>query len=156
MMPQYQRDSLLGATRTLSIGAYVLALLLPAFYEARASLPVMYSFWLPFVGWMGSFWYIEWFANPLIVYSWILVRRNALMNATFASLFAAALILVFLSRKNMMLFGFEGDNQPAITGYGAGYWLWLASTLTMAIGCGVQLARNRFAVSKSLPSPDPK
>jgi hypothetical protein len=29
----------------------------------------------------------------------------------------------------------EAGNHSGITGYGAGYWLWVASTATAVIGC---------------------
>jgi len=130
------------------MGAYFGALLLPAFYQDKPSEPVLNSGGLAAIGCMACPVYFEWFANPLIIYSWVLVSRYQLLKATYVSILAAGLILVFLTRDNMEWYGSGDDANPAITGYGAGYWLRLVSAVSMAIGSGVQLAQDRRTLSR--------
>jgi len=69
-----------------------------------------------------------WFANPILVLSWLFIgaglRRIALFSSTAALLLAAS----FLPNRTILI---DIDYRPSpITEYGLGYWLWLASMLS--------------------------
>jgi hypothetical protein len=98
------------------------------------------SWGLLLIGWMGIYFGVfAWLANPLLVLSWMLCVRGkhgaALIVSTAAVLFA----LSFLLHRTIV--ADEAPTYKAVTGYGLGYWLWLASMLIMAAGAlGLYLA----------------
>lgn len=71
-----------------------------------------------------------WWVNPLLFLSWILIRNTEVSDKL--SLISTILAASFL------LFGSVIDDEAGhcntITSYKLGYWLWLASSLTMLIG----------------------
>ncbi len=72
-----------------------------------------------------------WLANPLLLASWLFLGKEPGM-ALRLSLPATLLTLSFL------LFGQiindEAGHYTRITGYGPGYWLWVASAATAFLG----------------------
>lgn len=69
-----------------------------------------------------------WFANPLLLAAWIMVKKNVKM-AMFLSTSSFLLALFFLVFDHIV------DNEGGIThpiiSYNAGYWLWVCSHLVM-------------------------
>jgi len=133
----------LNRSAVVSGVVFLMAMTLHAFYQNRPAEPVTSSLMLLATGWMGILvGYFEWFANPLILYSWLSARRNRVAPALLASILATAFILSFLFVKKMNWEGMGTDTHPDILGYAAGYWLWLASALVMVVASGVEFARN--------------
>ena len=91
------------------------------------------SWLLLLVGWMGLFYGVfAWVANPLLVLSWILCLMGELRAASIVSAAAVLFALSFLLHSTIV--ASEAPTYKAVTGYGVGYWLWLASMLIMAAG----------------------
>ena len=83
--------------------------------------------WLNFMG-PG----ISWFANPLLIVSWVLLLNNKINFSLISSFIAVLFCLSFLLFDKIALD--EAVNYGEILGYGNGYWLWLASCFTVFIG----------------------
>ena len=83
--------------------------------------------WLNFMG-PG----ISWFANPLLIISWILLLNNKIKFSLILSFIAVLFCLSFLLFNKIALD--EAVNYGEILGYGSGYWLWLTSCITMFMG----------------------
>ena len=114
----------------ISIFAYANCLFFTAFDTdlrgTRNGLALLEVGWLGFM--MGDF---SWWANPLILLSWIGFGANKPKFAVITSALAVLLILTFTLHTTVIL---GEDGVPAkILGYGAGYWLWLASAFIMLI-----------------------
>lgn len=99
----------------------------PADSIASHALVALLTGWLNFMG-PG----ISWFANPLLVVSWILLLNNKIKFSLISSSIAVLFSLSFLLFDKIALD--EAVNYGEILGYGAGYWLWLASCFTVFIG----------------------
>jgi hypothetical protein len=83
-----------------------------------------------------------WLANPAVIASWILMqnrtkRRMAVICAAGSILIA----LTFLMQKKILVD--EAGNDATITGYGLGYWMWIASMAVSLIGCIAMVMRDR-------------
>lgn len=74
---------------------------------------------------------IVWLANPILFLAWIMVLLNRRLVAVLLSLGALVIGLAFLSFKSVVTN--EGGIQMPITGYKAGYWVWLASMGVTAV-----------------------
>ncbi|MEM6329006.1 MAG: hypothetical protein AAF790_02030 [Planctomycetota bacterium] len=85
--------------------------------------------WLaPLGGWLA----VEWWANPLLVCSWVSLWRGDAKCALWWACFALALGMIFSLRSEFMTS--TKPDWAQISGYQVGYWFWLAS---MAFaGCG--------------------
>jgi hypothetical protein len=100
------------------------------------------AYGLLFLGWLGlSQPVFEWIANPLMILAWFLFRKSkpgwALSFSALAFLFMAA----FLLEKRII--SDENGRTSAVTGYGLGFWLWLASAAVMAAAAGLALIEDR-------------
>jgi hypothetical protein len=73
----------------------------------------------------------SWLANPLIILSFGLLRSSPKLTLVF-SVFSTLLILSFLLFR--FVIANEAGHYNEITGYKNGYYLWLASSLTMVAG----------------------
>lgn len=93
---------------------------------------------------------IAWLANPLLVASWILLRKNC-KAAMFLSVAATLFSLSFLLFDSVIA-NEAGHKQPIIS-YKSGYWLWASSNLSMLIGSFyLMLRHNTRAASNQLPN----
>lgn len=110
-----------------------------AFYVDDADNPRKWapSFALFFVGWAamlggapaGTFW---WLANPALIAAWFMFSYRS--TRPFAV--APALLSLFVSLSFMLCDHFPDGTSGKfirITGYGAGYWLWIASITVMVV-----------------------
>ena len=123
------RLALLG----LSILAFLGAMPLTALTQLNAEEPVVSSHLLLMVGWMGvMLGYVEWLANPLLLWSWIASYFNRPRASGLAALCAFGLALMFLRRHDLPK-GDQSGGTMAILSLGPGYWLWLASALIMVV-----------------------
>lgn len=110
-----------------------------AFYVDDADNPRKWapSFALFFVGWAamlggapaGTFW---WLANPALVASWFMFSYRS--TRPFAVI--PAIVALFVSLSFLLCKEFPNGTSGSfsrITGYGAGYWLWIASITVMVV-----------------------
>lgn len=74
---------------------------------------------------------ISWFANILLVSSWILMLVNS-KHTTLINFLSILLCLVFLVERKVMRD--EAGHFEKITTVKMGYWLWLASTVILLSG----------------------
>ena len=80
-----------------------------------------------------------WFANPLLLAAWIVIKKN-IKVAMFLSVFSFLLALFFLVFDQIV--DNEGGIAHPIISYNVGYWLWTASHLVMVAGTFVLMYRH--------------
>ncbi|MBL7915437.1 MAG: hypothetical protein JNL49_10375 [Bacteroidia bacterium] len=80
-----------------------------------------------------------WFANPLLLMSWIFLKKN-LKLSMFLSVASFLLALFFLVFDSIV--DNENGGSHQIVSYKAGYWLWVASHAVMLIGTFVLMYRS--------------
>jgi hypothetical protein len=112
----------------LSVATFALALTQPAFVYGRSAIPSGPAWKLLLEGWRAlPRGYLEWCANPALLFSWVAIPRRRPGSSLAAACIAAALMLLFLLR-------------PDFAPY-RGYWLWLGSGLLMIL-TGAPAARR--------------
>jgi hypothetical protein len=86
------------------------------------------------LGWLGVFdGIVAWFASPFLVFSWMFIWFRSLRFVSLGCiLLAICLSLSFLLQPDVLKD--EGGNRIDITGYGLGYWLWVASISVVVLG----------------------
>jgi hypothetical protein len=122
-------------TLYISIGLFLLSLICPCFDTGKdvgswgqgAILLIMGIGWFIFPIPYGI-----WLANPALLFAWILVRRKP-VTSFISSLVATVLALCFLLCKELLT-DEGGSNYAPIVEHKIGYWLWLASMVTMLFG----------------------
>jgi hypothetical protein len=77
----------------------------------------------------------EWFANPFLLAAWIFSWFGKNKITLPLALIAIGLIVAFLFRQTMIVS--EAPTYAKITGYAAGYWLWLSSAIIATLGAVV-------------------
>ncbi len=82
---------------------------------------------------------ICWLANPLLFAGWMLLKRNVKL-AMFLSVISTLLSLLFLTFSSIV--DNEGGISHPIISYKAGYWLWLASHLSLLICTFILMYRS--------------
>jgi hypothetical protein len=87
----------------------------------------------------------EWLANPFLLAAWIFSWFGKQKIALPLALVAIGLIVAFLFRQTMIVS--EAPTYAKITGYAAGYWLWLTSAIIATIGTAIGMF-TRGAVSR--------
>ncbi|MCE4065418.1 hypothetical protein LXM63_09940 [Chryseobacterium gleum] len=75
---------------------------------------------------------IAWMANPLLLTAAFLLLMKKPKASLVISFLAFALTLCFLAVKEITVD--EAGHQNPITGYGPGYYLWIASCISMILG----------------------
>jgi hypothetical protein len=86
------------------------------------------------VGWAGLYMggiMLTWMANPLIFMAWLTVRRFPKIS-NICSVTATTLMLSFLCYKQ--IYNHQDEWTSDITHYGLGYYLWVATGVSMVIG----------------------
>lgn len=81
------------------------------------------------LGFGGAF--TAWLANPLLIISWILPHEKLVWKIVLSAL-AVLFSLSFLLFSEIIKD--EAGHIGKITGYGAGYWIWVSSSLLYFIG----------------------
>ncbi|MBK8874189.1 MAG: hypothetical protein IPN13_09800 [Bacteroidetes bacterium] len=79
-----------------------------------------------------------WFANPLLLMSWIFLKKN-LKLSMFLSVASFLLALFFLVFDSIV--DNENGGSHQIVAYKTGYWLWVASHAVMLIGTFILMYR---------------
>ena len=90
------------------------------------------------IGDVGPFVILSWYANPVLLLTWIFLRTRKRRTALVLACLALALALSFLLSKQIL--ASESGIAEPITGYGIGYWLWLGSTLSALLAAASKLA----------------
>ncbi|WP_156778000.1 hypothetical protein [Chlorobium ferrooxidans] len=79
-------------------------------------------------GWIGLLiGYYAWIANPLLLVSWLSFLFNSYSIGSMASIGSVVFMFSFLMINTMP--SIETSIKYQITGYGPGYWLWVASAV---------------------------
>jgi hypothetical protein len=117
-----------------SILLFLASLTQDAYYLAGDNPEAWAASWgLLLIGWMGVYFGVfAWLANPLLLLSWMLFLRRKFGAAFVGS--AAALLFALSFLLHSTIVASEAPTYEPVTGYGLGYWLWLASMLIMAAG----------------------
>ena len=130
------------ALLALSILAFLGALPLTAFIQAKADEPFVYSRHLLLLGSIGLvFGYVEWLANPLLLWSWIASYFNRPRASGLAAICAFGFELMFL-RRHYISWDPGSGRTVFISSLGPGYWLWLVSTCIMIIANADELIKG--------------
>jgi hypothetical protein len=113
------------------LGLFVISLFNISFCtdnSCRTSIETLLIGWLAMLtGGAG----LTWFANPLLIISWVLIAKNK-KAAWLFGLFATLVSISFL--KFQVVIENEAGHYNPITKIGVGYWLWLSSCATTFIG----------------------
>lgn len=118
----------------ISIALFAVSLAGDGFYLAQDNPRDLARGYLIFLmGWTGMFVGVfYWFANPPLLASWLMFSyERTRAFAVVPALVALGVALSFLWCREFPI-GTSGD-YTRITGYGLGYWLWIASIATMAV-----------------------
>jgi hypothetical protein len=73
---------------------------------------------------------LPWLANPLLIVSFFTIRHSA-KTTLVLSVLSALLMLLFLCVDTII--DNEAGSHGTVTGYKAGYWLWVASSVFMML-----------------------
>jgi hypothetical protein len=126
----------------LSVGLFVLCLANDGYYIQGPNPRAWAAAWgLLLVGWVGVFsGTLAWLANPALAVAWIMFYRGRYRYSALYALIALGFIVSFLFAKTVM--SSEAPAYSKIIGYGVGYWLWMASAVTILAAALVRLARS--------------
>ena len=86
---------------------------------------------------------LSWYANPLIIASWVSIKNNKI--STILSIIALVLSISFLFFEEIMTD--ESGHLRKIVSYKSGYWLWLLSIVITLLGnliIKVKIKRNNL------------
>jgi hypothetical protein len=137
--------SLRNAGTVISMVLFAAALTQTAFYQ-HARDPDPSSIGLFSIGWLGLLaGYFEWFANPLLVYSWMCALRQRYSRSAASAALALLVIVSFLRRTEVVWLWDNGEEHAAIEHYASGYWLWLASAALMFIASFAQGVQQKLS-----------
>jgi hypothetical protein len=94
------------------------------------------------VGWLGlSQAVFSWLANPFMILAWFSYWKLKPGRALTCSAIAFLFMVRFLFEKRVL--SDENGRTSAITGYGLGYWLWIASAVVLMAAAGMALIQHR-------------
>jgi hypothetical protein len=126
----------------LSISIYCVSLMCECFYQFPSNDDTSVGYCLLFMGWIGIYWdYYAWLANPVLFVSWFYMQKKIKISFVI-SVVSCAFMLSFLSYKTILARAMPSVMHSLIVGYGAGYWLWLASGVVMLIGNIILLLKD--------------
>jgi hypothetical protein len=138
----------------LSVALFALCLTQDGYFIAGNS-PRAWSpaIGLLLVGWIGmSQKFFEWLANPLLILAWFFFWKSKPGRASIFSSLAFLFMTSFLLEKRVL--SDENGRTAAITGYGLGYWLWIASAVVMMAAAGMALLEDRRRTPGKRANPD--
>jgi hypothetical protein len=81
----------------------------------------------------------EWLANPMLLAAWVFFFAGKNKIALLLGIVASAFMVAFLFRHTVV----AGEYHYKIIGYGAGYWLWLASAGLVIVSGATGVAKQR-------------
>jgi hypothetical protein len=115
----------------IAIGLYIISLFNICFctqQNCRTSIEALLLGWLTMLADKAS---LAWFANPLLIISWILIDKGKKISWLFGLL--AVLVSGSFLKAGVIIENEAGHVNPIIR-IGAGYWLWLSSCLLTFMG----------------------
>ena len=115
----------------LSVGLFLLSLTQKCFCTTNECSDSIAVF---LVGWLGiplGGASLAWLANPLLILSWYMTKRNSRHSLT-VSLLATLACFSFLLFDTVIVN--EGGGSERVVSYKTGYWLWVSSAATMFVG----------------------
>lgn len=127
----YNRNRVRKITLIISVVLFAVSLTQKCYctdHSCADSIAVLFS---GIFGFYLCFANLTWLANPLLIASWILVSRKIHISII-TSLLASIICFSFLLSTKII--DNEGGYYSTITSYKLGYWLWVASNLSMLIG----------------------
>lgn len=133
-----------GAVLAVSVGLFAIAMTQDAYYIDAEDPAAWASSWILLTaGWVGIFdGVFAWLANPLIAMAWgFYLARKHRAGAWSA---AAATILALSFLMHAQIISSSAPTYSTITGYGLGYWLWIASAASVLVANLVAQAGARF------------
>ncbi|SHL61705.1 hypothetical protein SAMN05444360_10370 [Chryseobacterium carnipullorum] len=115
----------------ISIVIFMISLILPAVFTKKGS--EVYGLTLFLFGWTdltgdGT----SWLANPILLFSWVFLLVKQPKIAAFLGLLSVAVALYYVTETEIIVD--EAGHKYPITGFGLGYYVWIASCVTMFIG----------------------
>ena len=114
-----------------SIGLFLWALTQDGYYIEGSNPRAWAPAWvLLLLGWVGLFHGVfAWFANPLLALGWAFSFSGKYREGSWISGAAILFILSFLLHSTVI--SSEAPTYSKITGYGLGYWVWIASATAL-------------------------
>lgn len=139
--------------RSGSIALFLVALFFNCYYVNDANSKAVTLGWgLLALGWIpvlkGT---VAWLANPAVFMAWYTASSVSRGPAPMI-LSGAAFVFAgsFLGVREVLVD--ESGTRKAVTAYGAGYWLWLASIAVMFVACSVDFIHSRRVLKNDAPS----
>jgi hypothetical protein len=126
----------------MSLGLFAISLLCDGFYVDGPS-PRAWSlgFGELIAGWYAALEGVyAWWANPLLLAAWMTFRSRSTIPSTLCSIVALGAMGSFLRIHRIEVS--EAGNSARITGYGAGYWIWISSGLVLLAGNIIRRVRQ--------------
>jgi hypothetical protein len=114
----------------LSVGLFAASLLTHAYYApSHSEHPLGWQLLVD--GWFGLIFFgiSAWLANPFLLFGWLACHLGRYDVSAVLSLVALGFMLSFMRIDTIPVD--EAVNYAKITGYGPGYWLWLASAVVL-------------------------
>lgn len=118
-------------TVTLSIGIYIVALTQKCYCTIASCGDSIMALIFGAIGAVFGGAALTWVANPLLLASWFLMKKN-LKLSLFFSLTSLLISISFLFFKKVI--SDEAGNFSQIISYELGYWLWVLSSFVMFLG----------------------
>ncbi|MBY0526668.1 MAG: hypothetical protein K2R98_24945 [Gemmataceae bacterium] len=126
--------------RTAGKGRFALAFVVVLWYAGSLFLPVFYiedhspqyGIQVLMFGWFGLVaGIIGWFANPLFLFGLLLC-----LFCRFRTVFwlSAVGLLIALTSFSLHTVGYTDEGPETLTGFGAGFYCWLASLVLLTVG----------------------
>ena len=137
-------STILILTISVSIILLSIALTQDAYYTGKKEDSIgsggIFAFLL---GWMNiTAAGISWLANPALIISYIKHAKGKLKHALYFAIAALVFSLSFLLFNEIIVN--ESGSKSLITGYGPGYWFWLASIIADLAGIVIALVREKL------------
>jgi hypothetical protein len=116
-----------------SVALFLLALTQDGYYIEGSNPRAWAPAWgLLLIGWLGLFYGVfAWVANPLMAAGWLLCGLKKYRAGGALAAMAMLFMLSFLLHSTVI--SSEAPTYSRISGYGPGYWLWIASAATLLL-----------------------
>ena len=123
--------TLIKITLGVSIGFMLFALTQEAYCTTEGCMHSIRAFIFGIFGmFIGGNETLTWFANPLLILAWLLIKYRK--TSFLLSLLSTLIAVSFLIFDEVVIT--EAGHSSIITRYTLGYWLWIASHSVMLLG----------------------
>jgi hypothetical protein len=111
-----------------------------SFCDVDGCMPSILAFAFGIVGFPLGNAYLTWLSNPLLILSWMTIKRIPTLSLMLGiSAFLVSISFLFFDEiKNV-----ETGEMKDIIDYKLGYWIWMLSSLPIIVGNLVQLNINK-------------